>query len=91
MIQRFLSIHQVIGKGGAMDVQGVLRTAMKDDARSQRELAEASGIHFVNLNRFAAGKKSLTIESAEALANALGLKIILTRLPKKRADKKTKS
>ena len=67
-----------------MDVQGALRAAIKSDSRSQRELADASGIHFVNLSRFAAGKKSLTIESAEALAKALGLEINLFEAKKRR-------
>jgi len=74
-----------------MDVQGVLRAAIENDPRSQRELSTASGIHFVNLSRFAAGKKSLTIESAEALAKALGLEIDLIKVSKKGATKKKRS
>jgi transcriptional regulator with XRE-family HTH domain len=74
-----------------MDVQALLRAAMKGDSRTQRKLSKASGIHFVNLSRFAAGKKSLTIESAEALAEALGLKIDLRRLSKKRTALKKRS
>jgi transcriptional regulator with XRE-family HTH domain len=71
-----------------MDVQGRLRAAIKNDFRTQRQLAEASGIHFVNLSRFAAGKKSLTIESAEALAKALGLEMDLIKVSKQGAAKK---
>lgn len=67
-----------------MAVQDMLRAAIRSDPRSQRELAQASGIHFVNLCRFAAGKKSLTIESAESLAKALGLEFDLKKVSKKR-------
>ncbi len=66
----------------------MIRAAIENDSRSQRELAKASGIHFVNLSRFAAGKKSLTIESAEALAKALGLEMVLIKVSKKGAAKK---
>ena len=71
-----------------MDVQAMLRAAIENDARSQRELAEVSGIHFVNLSRFAAGKKSLTVESLEALAKALGLEMGLIDVSKKGPAKK---
>jgi len=68
----------------------MLRSAIKNDSRSQRQLAEASGIHFVNLSRFTAGKKSLTIESAESLAKALGMEMDLIKVLKKGAAKKKK-
>ena len=66
----------------------MLRAAIENDSRSQRELAKASGIHFVNLSRFAAGKKSLTIESLDALAKALGWELDLIKLSGKTAGKK---
>lgn len=54
-----------------------LRELAKADGRSQAALAVASGIHFVNLSRFLAGKKDLKIESLEALAEALGRQVVV--------------
>ena len=54
-----------------------LRQAMKDSNLSRYAIAQQSGINQSVLSRFASGERGLTVETAERLAHALGLRLAL--------------
>jgi transcriptional regulator with XRE-family HTH domain len=56
-----------------------LRKAVEKDGRSQREIAEAAGIHVVSLSRFMTGGRQLGLGTAETLARVLGYSVKLVR------------
>jgi transcriptional regulator with XRE-family HTH domain len=56
-----------------------LRQAMRDSGKSLGELADATGIDKSQLSRFANGQTDLGLIKCAALADALGMKITLTR------------
>lgn len=50
-----------------------LRRAMDKLGWSQQQLAKASGVHFVTINRILNSHHDVTTEVAEKLANAVGI------------------
>ena len=49
---------------------------------SQRELSEASGVHFNTILNFENGKRSPSVDNFISLANAMGYELVLRRKPK---------
>ncbi len=58
---------------------GQLRRAIKRDGRSIYALAKHSGLTVSALQRFVAEEHGMTLGSAEKLADALGLRLTLTK------------
>ncbi|HET6324818.1 MAG TPA: helix-turn-helix domain-containing protein [Planctomycetaceae bacterium] len=52
-----------------------LRKAIKDDPRTINALAVDAGVPVPTLSRFVQGERSMTLDSAAALAEALGLEL----------------
>lgn len=50
-----------------------LRKAIEAAGMTQRDLADASGICYVNISRILGEKEGVTLERAERLANAVGI------------------
>lgn len=69
-----------------MGITDELRAALKADGRTLEEIARAAGTFPANLSRFATGKKTLVLETAEKLADVLGVKLSTTKpgRPKKK-------
>lgn len=61
-----------------------LKQAIERDPRSRYRLSKETGIEQSQLSRFVNGKRSLTIESIEILAKALGFELIMQKKTKKR-------
>lgn len=55
-----------------------LRDAIADSRQSGHALAELAGVAPTQINRFVAGSRSLSLESADRIAGALGLKLVET-------------
>ncbi len=62
-----------------------LRQAIEDSDESRYRIAHGSGVNASQLARLVSGERGLSIESAERLADYLGLEIIVR--PKRRARK----
>lgn len=63
-----------------------VRHLLSETGMTQVELAELAGIHHPNVNRILNGKEGITIERAERIASALGVKLselVSEKLPKK--------
>lgn len=58
-----------------MGIYDELRRAIKDSPKSQQALSDEVGINLVSLNRFVHGHRGVSVETAEKLAAALGMKI----------------
>lgn len=58
-----------------MQIMKAVREALSKDARSQREIAKAAGIHHVNLSQFKAGTRDLPLDTLCKLARVVGLEI----------------
>lgn len=56
-------------------LEAPLRRAMADSGMSQRQLAALSGIDPAQVSYFMAGKRSLTLRSAEKITAVLGLEL----------------
>jgi hypothetical protein len=56
-----------------------LRRAIRDDGRSLYAIAKASKLYIGPLQRFVAGDHGMTCDSADRLAEALGLEIKLVK------------
>ena len=56
----------------AVPILDDLRKLTKADPRANYVIAEASGIHPTTFSAFLAGKRGLSVESAEKLADVLG-------------------
>lgn len=54
----------------------VIRRAIKQSGVSRRELCRVAGVDCGNVSRFMNGKHSLTLESVQKLAGALGLRLV---------------
>lgn len=67
----------------AMQIYAEIRAAMEADPRSQREIADAAGVHQVNLSKFKAGQKDLSLDSVCRLAAALGLVLTVQKAKRK--------
>lgn len=65
-----------------------LRIAVKASEKSRYRLAKDSGLAESALSRLVSGERSVTIESAERLAEALGLELVIQ--PKGRGSGKGK-
>ena len=64
-----------------------VRHLLQQNGITQVELAERAGIHGPNVNRILMGKEGITIERAERIASALGVKLselVSENLPKSR-------
>lgn len=61
-----------------------IRQAIRDGDKSRYQLWQETGIDQGQLSNFLAGKKGLSFESLERLADALGLEIVVR---KKRKDR----
>lgn len=64
-----------------------VRHLLAEQGMTQTELADLAGIHGPNVNRILNGKEGITIERAERIASALGVKLselVSEKLPKKR-------
>lgn len=62
-----------------------LRRAVEDSDESRYRIAHGSGVAASQLTRLVSGERGLSIESAERLADYLGLEIIIR--PKRRTRK----
>ncbi len=63
-----------------------LREAARRSGLSMLRLSEQSGLRYMSVHRFVAGRKGVTIDSAARLAEALGLEVVLRpRKPGKKA------
>jgi transcriptional regulator with XRE-family HTH domain len=58
-----------------MDIIDQLRRAIKRSGKSQAEIARKTGIDQGNLNRFANGNSSMTLDNAAKIAKYLRLKL----------------
>jgi transcriptional regulator with XRE-family HTH domain len=63
-----------------------LKQAIERDPRSRYRLSKDTGIEQSQLSRFMAGKRSLTVESIETLAKALGFELVMKKRTKKRKE-----
>ena len=52
-----------------------LRRAIEDSGYSQYQLSILSGVNRAQINRFVKGERTLTLESAERIAEALELEL----------------
>ena len=59
-----------------------LRQAARDSSMSQNDLAHATGLDKGAVSRFVSGKRGLSMESLDAIADVLKLRIV--------SDRKTK-
>lgn len=55
----------------------IIRAKRKKQGMTQAELAEKSGFTRVAINYWEYGKKSISLENADRLLKALGMKIII--------------
>jgi plasmid maintenance system antidote protein VapI len=56
-----------------------LKTAIENSGQSQNAIALACEINQANLNAFMRGKRSISIETAEKIAQHLGLDLVKRR------------
>jgi plasmid maintenance system antidote protein VapI len=61
-----------------MDIEARLRQAIETADATRYRLSMLSGIDQATLSRFVHGERSLTLPTAQKLAEALGLDIIIT-------------
>jgi plasmid maintenance system antidote protein VapI len=60
-----------------------LRQAIRDDGRTLGQLARATGVDTPRLSRFVRGQRRLTLPAVDAVAAALGLRLVKpSRRPK---------
>lgn len=52
-----------------------LKDAIEQSGYSQNQLSELSGVNRAQINRFVSGERTLTLESAEKIAEALKLEL----------------
>ena len=52
-----------------------LRKAIIESGYTQNQLSELSGVHRAQINRFVKGERTLTLESAERIAEVLKLEL----------------
>ena len=52
-----------------------LRKAIIESGYTQNQLSELSGVHRAQINRFVNGERTLTLESAERIAEVLKLEL----------------
>jgi transcriptional regulator with XRE-family HTH domain len=71
--------------GEAPGLKEQLRTAIKNSGRSLHQLGSTCGIGADRLSRFLNKKRSLSLEAAERICAALGLKLVPEGPPKKTA------
>jgi predicted transcriptional regulator len=64
-----------------------LRRAIRDSGKSRYRIAQESGLTQAALSRFVNRKNGLGVESAEALARVLGLRIVVSKARKSKAPK----
>lgn len=62
-----------------MNISGALREAVRKDGRTLKAMAESSGVDGGQLSRFMRDERSLTLESADKLIEALGLHCEFTK------------
>jgi transcriptional regulator with XRE-family HTH domain len=60
-----------------MELLRALRAAIKASGLSGYELCNRSGVNKAAMSRFMSGERGVSVESAEALAKAMGLEIVL--------------
>lgn len=60
-----------------MELLRALRAAIKENGLSGNELCKRAGVNKAALSRFTSGERGVSVESAEALAKAMGLEIVL--------------
>jgi hypothetical protein len=60
----------------APTVSESLRAAIIEDGRPLRELARQCGVDEPRLSRFASGKRLLSLPAVDAVASALGLRLV---------------
>lgn len=63
-----------------MAILNELREAVKKDARSQAAIADAAGIHPKTFSAFMHGRRGLSVETTEQLAEALHFEIRLVKV-----------
>jgi DNA-binding phage protein len=73
-----------------MTISARLREAVRTSGRSMCATAREAGIDKASLSRFLSGERSLTLESAERLAEALGLRLVAGRRGRRKARKKAR-
>ena len=56
-----------------------VRRAARDSGMSRSALAEASGVDLAAVSRFVSGKRGLSVESLNALAKVLELRVVAGR------------
>jgi len=61
-----------------------LKKAIERDPRSRYRLSKETGIEQSQFSRFMSGKRSLSIESIEIIAKALGFELTMKKRTKKR-------
>ena len=64
-----------------------IRSAITDDGRTNYALAMDAGVDESALRRFQSRERSLSLETADKLAVALGLQLVRKARPKARASK----
>jgi transcriptional regulator with XRE-family HTH domain len=60
----------------AKTMSEVLRIAILSADRSRYALAQESGVSQAQLSRFVSGERSLRLDSADRIAEALGLRLV---------------
>ena len=64
-----------IGNMSKKGLEHQLRQAIIKSGLSQYELGDLSGVNRAQINRFVRGERTLTLESAEKIVDALGLEL----------------
>lgn len=59
-----------------LDIIEQLRRAIRESGESQLSIAQGTGIDQPNLNKFVAGKRSISLESAAAICAYLKLDLV---------------
>ncbi len=71
-------------KTRATGIESQLRQAILESEMSRNEISRRSGVDRAQLCYFVQGKRTLTLRSAEKIAEALGLELRPTKRSKKR-------
>jgi hypothetical protein len=73
-----------------MSIFSDLRTAVTKDGRTHTAIALEAGIHVKTFSAFMNGRRGLSVETTEDLANALHFEIKLTRPRKSRSGRSSR-
>jgi len=75
------------GSGKAKGIESQLRQAILEANMSRNQLSIMSGVDPAQLSYFVRGKRTLTLQSAERIAQVLGLELVQKKRKKKAAKK----